>query len=101
MLVETLIAASLSFESPTPKVLRTYYPPIHYDYPFPGRLIVQWMEPTEVIRYCPRMGIACVIEIRTGDYCLIAANEEWFHRRDDILRHENGHCNSWPPDHPR
>src|SRR5262245_22213325 len=73
VLVETLLAASLSFESPALKSMRNYFPPMRYDYPFPGRLIVQWMEPTEVIRYCPQMGIACVIEIRPGDYCLIAA----------------------------
>ena len=101
---ELVLMAALFLDAngnhPTPNHLKGYYPPMRYDYPFPGRVYVLW-ESTESIReICPTSIVACVVDISYRS-CTIAISSDWKHRRNDILRHENGHCNGWRADHPQ
>lgn len=103
-MIEAVLIASLFFDANGNHTISTYlkgyYPPMRYDYPFPGRVYVMWESPETLQTVCPTSVVACVIDISYRS-CTIAISSEWKHRRDDILRHENGHCNGWPASHPQ
>ena len=87
-----------------PKIL----PPPEYDYPYTGKLILNRVDTLEeLFKKCPGLPsfiLACTY-LRKDNSCLV------FMVADDIirlrgwtakilLRHEIGHCNGWPGDHP-
>jgi hypothetical protein len=78
-------------------------PPVEFDYPFYGRVIVTRMEKPEEIRaICPNadkrilLGCAriypglCLVYMLPDDQLMMYDLEP-----DDVYRHEIGHCNGW------
>src|SRR5262245_14526256 len=86
-------------------------PPLVYDYPYPGTLIIYRGDKATMERVCPQVKklpvpLGCNYRRSAENQCAIyIANDEllattgygWTY--DIILRHEVGHCNGWPGDH--
>ena len=92
MILAAATAAMVSFWGP-------YFPPPEFDHPFRGDLFVEWATGDEIWNYCPSFGVACVIR-KTPTECLVFINLDYIIYKDRILRHEIGHCNGWPSNHP-
>ena len=72
-------------------------PPPEYDYPHPGELTVQKADPHKVHFLCQNPRSSGCAYVRP-DHCLvIIAN---IGRDNELIRHEQAHCNGWPADHP-
>jgi hypothetical protein len=97
-------------------------PPPEYDFPYEGVLMVQQLKIEDVRKVCAEQraanGCALVLSNLPGRWwtvdlyqtgnraaCVIVIPTDSFLReshqkREDIIRHETGHCNGWPGDHP-
>lgn len=78
------------------------HPPIRYDHPFNGKMVIEQNyggELTSISGPCfPWNGsYACAKLI--GNICYIYVMRGKL--TPDLLRHEVGHCNGWPADHPK
>lgn len=106
-----LLAAMLPAhaQQPLPTFWRPALPPVEYDRPYEGQLIVtKWKDYSLLRSICHKDitvdAIACSIrtwDIATGKpiSCLIMLGPKaWDDAR--ALRHEVGHCLGWPNDHP-
>ncbi len=80
-------------------------PPPQYDHKFAGQIIEKRLPFSEIQKLC-KGGLACswpglVIKDKdgkvTGTYCLMLLPQ---HDRGTLKRHETGHCNGWPRNHP-
>lgn len=108
-----LLAAMLPAHAQQPKptaalAWRVALPPMEFDRPYEGQLIVtKWKDYSLIRALCHKEitveAIAC--SIRTWDTatgrpiaCLIMLGPKvWDDER--VLRHETGHCNGWANDH--
>jgi hypothetical protein len=92
----------------------TWDPPARYDKPFPGRTVVRQLPPRQVANACRELfgargldiavGLAqrgCAVHL--GDQCQIISIDRpaYGTTPEAVIRHERGHCNGWPADHPR
>jgi hypothetical protein len=89
-------------------------PPLEYDYPYEGKLVITRADQFMIDRACPKptrqgtkiLGCAYLGKNENGeDQCwLIIANDKiiegWHWVYETVFRHEQGHCNGWPNDHP-
>ena len=85
-------------------------PPVRYDHPYPS-VIVRHVSPSEIARLCggPSPALAWVSEAGgcqdwEGSTCIIYIRSPLPPRYKGerfVIRHETGHCNGWPADHPR
>jgi hypothetical protein len=82
-------------------------PPAEYDIPYSGVLMLQRMSIDQLHRVCPnRQTLACSFKKIGNAGCLIIMPPDEYieqHSRQDpnkVFRHELGHCNGWPGDHP-
>jgi hypothetical protein len=99
-----------TFPSPRAGVL----PPMEYDYPPNGDVIIQRGDKEKMEKECPKtpypITFACAFRLagtpkgKPWPYCrIVIANADilrdapWSY--ETILRHEFGHCNGWPKDH--
>lgn len=78
-------------------------PPSRYDYPYPGKLRT-FMGPESFIRRnCGLWAWACTME-PAGGVCTIYIQELGpkvnLAGQKALIRHEVGHCNGWPGNHP-
>jgi hypothetical protein len=111
--VLTLIAA-LALASPAladpplPPVLAKYFtlPPVEFDHPFPGNVRIVPLPIEEVQRNCPQTSmiiVACSYTDRVWNDCIVYVYDlaaKAARVLEPLLRHEIGHCNGWPADHP-
>jgi hypothetical protein len=83
-------------------------PPPEYDYPHKGVVeIHRGFDTRSMRRLCPglehlKIILGCANNL--GDKCLVAINSDDFLKLmgvtfDQVYRHEQAHCNGWPPDH--
>jgi len=99
----------------------SWRPPAEYDIPYTGILMIQRLPIDEVHKVCAPNQLACATPFSTrpdgrGTYisitgdrvaCLIIMPTDDYIRKhspqiaEGTLRHEMGHCNGWPADHPR
>src|SRR5262249_20102553 len=97
---------------------RAILPPPEYDHPYTGELLIIEVEKQQtLIDNCPTIyrnkppntpAIACTIRHEKSCVVLIASKDQfpWFqmihksYSYENVLRHEIGHCNGWPGDHP-
>jgi len=107
-----VIAAVLALSTPAlsqsaVNTWRAPLPPAEYDRPYPGQLIVTKWRDYNLIRYiCSETkppAVACSVFHHDGDgkptSCLIMLGPKvWDNER--AYRHELGHCNGWPSNHP-
>jgi hypothetical protein len=78
------------------EVMTTTVPPPAYDHAYRGRLIVHVLPDSAASAAC-HGGDAC--STRQGGTCIVILPRG--HRALALLRrHEIGHCNGWPADHP-
>lgn len=73
-------------------------PPPQYDFPPTIPVLEHVLSPQEVQKLCGKMlgpgiwyGCAWLIK---DSICVVIRIKD-----SDVARHENGHCNGWPPDH--
>jgi hypothetical protein len=88
--------------------IKTALPPVEYDKPFAGKLeeiVVKSREEMEAsckhIGYVP---LGCA-KLLAADHCVIYLASDEVNRSiglttDLVRRHEVGHCNGWPKEHP-
>ena len=88
-------------------------PPARFDHPFSGKLVVRRLPQPEVIAACRDLvrGLASVAvtyrqrgcaRLRDGRCTIIMIDRPFRGTRPEaVLRHEVGHCNGWPADHPQ
>lgn len=100
-------------------------PPPEYDIPYTGVLMIQRLPIEQVHKVCAPTRLACAMVVSTipdpnggpGRWriningnraaCLIIMPSDDYIRQHtaqdpkETLRHETGHCNGWPADHPR
>jgi len=96
-----------------------WFPPAEYDKPYEGVLMTQRLPIDQLHKVCAPGQMACAMPISIGPNgkgwqisltgnraaCLILMPSDsylWEHHQDpkDTIRHEIGHCNGWPGDHP-
>jgi hypothetical protein len=75
-------------------------PPARYDHPFKGPVEILWLSPTDTVKVC-HTWTACVFS-NHPKVCRIYINSgargNW--TEQSLIRHEMGHCNGWPGNHP-
>jgi hypothetical protein len=87
---------------------QAFLPPLAYDFPYTGKLTVRRVGPDQMRLVCPlpkpgRVTIGCA-HIGKGECEVIIADNTtleflgWNYQL--VLRHELGHCEGWPADHP-
>ena len=72
-------------------------PPERYDHPYSGPEIVQMLTIGQIKAICGDWADAC--SWLDGRTCRILLPVGGL-RLDFVKRHEEAHCNGWPPDHP-
>lgn len=89
----------------------TWNPPARFDKPYTGTAVKRYMPQPEVVRECDRLGNGkykhkmdtrgCAKRIRK-DFCIVVISIKTYKKATPsaILRHELGHCNGWPGNHP-
>lgn len=81
-------------------------PPLEYDKPYTGKLIIERAEtPEDIKRICNLDKTALACAIRAEGSCRIvivprALIEAAGYTEDVVMRHENSHCVGWPKTHP-
>jgi hypothetical protein len=88
-------------------------PPARYDHPYPGALIVHKIPQSQLPAACKALFARHNVSGRAfGDIrgCSAQGEKGWevitidkTYKKatpDAVLRHETGHCNGWPSDHP-
>ena len=90
-------------------------PPPEFDKPYEGVMAIYRMPLADVQKFCPPGIYACTsreqrvlprgIGERTVCHIFISPDDVLAQRRErqdfnEVLRHETGHCNGWPGDHP-
>jgi hypothetical protein len=113
--MKTLITAALMLLSATAFAGpndTTWNPPARFDHPYHGKLTIYSLPQAEVARRCKMLvGIdaaayqlrGCSLYLGTpGTLCVIVMIDEPYGNQTPtaVLRHEIGHCNGWPADHP-
>src|SRR5215510_14585858 len=89
-------------------------PPLEYDHPYNGTIyLYQADNQTDMRVKCNRPDLppsvplfGCSWAANKDHPCVIvvgdmATIQRWGWTRNIVIRHEIGHCNSWPADHPR
>lgn len=103
MLLAIAVAAALFSEEPLPPL-----PPAEFDKPYQGQLQMIVVPPLEVHFQCtgsrqPIFGqwVGGCAQPHEGGCTIImpshGPSKEYLQR---LYRHERGHCNGWPADHP-
>jgi hypothetical protein len=112
-IVLALLLTTPSFAmSPPP-----WRPPARYDHPFKGKRIIKELPAWQLFSACSKLGslvqYACTIiggEIpgkQCTSYVLARGHYYlWTSKVDaagfnELVRHETGHCNGWPANHPK
>lgn len=97
-----LIATIVSFSLTAPANAVSGLPPARFDYVPRVKPIIMRLPANEIGTYCRPRAVGCATNVLAGPhkgrclvYIAIGPSE------DLILRHEYGHCNGWPADHPR
>src|SRR5262249_53188499 len=84
-------------------------PPLEYDHPYDKTLILtDYTDQTTLHTLCAEMPKAKTVlgsTKRYADRCEIWISDRWAYEavgvtRNMVIRHELGHCNGWPDDHP-
>lgn len=94
---------------PVKKSMGAVLPPPEYDKPYTGTLvIVEFDSQDKIRRACPNTkfpeyALGCTIKYPDRCVVFIVNEEEMAKTRFTtkvVLRHERGHCEGWPKDHP-
>jgi hypothetical protein len=84
----------------------TWNPPVRFDHPFTGKLTLYRLPQKEVVRICQNMPGASLQQHGcsqlVGNRCTVVIINKTFMGAApaSVLRHEIGHCNGWPANHP-
>jgi hypothetical protein len=96
--------------TPPPKPKPTILPPVEFDYPYTGKhLTIETVATREELKpICgnafTKWTLACAFSYG-NTFCRIVIVEESIIKaygwtKELVMRHEMGHCNGWPKDHP-
>jgi hypothetical protein len=86
----------------------TWNPPARFDHAYSGKLTVHRLPQKQVAKVCTKVVGAFALNrhgCSTGDRagrCTVWIVDRTYMRATplSVLRHEIGHCNGWPADHP-
>jgi hypothetical protein len=78
-----------------------YFPPARFDYPYKGELIVRWVNDQRIREDCTDISEVACVTFHSPERCNVTFNVRYMIDYDIIMRHEQGHCNGWPNNHPR
>lgn len=91
----------------------TWNPPARYDHPFTGKVVLRRYAQRYLKSACDDLFARHHIKVETtygmrgcsaakGNRCEILTVDRTFEGAtpNAVLRHEMGHCNGWPADHP-
>lgn len=108
-----LISASAAYAG---KDDAEWNPPARYDHAYKGELTLRHLPPDQVYPVCAKMlaeangtdkgtypGMrGCSVRSENGTKCnVVVVDRVWKKATPEaILRHELGHCNGWPFEHP-
>jgi len=86
-------------KAPAPRWL---LPPPQYDHPFDGELIIVTAPDLDTLRMACRWDVRGCAQLYGRSCTVIMPPETWGDRQDreEVLRHEIGHCNGWPAQYP-
>ena len=86
-------------------------PPLRYDHPFVGTLVIERVDLEGLWKHCqPYGGWACEVTINGTAHIYIVRETEivegpsrdrFLRELPLLIRHEIGHANGWPADHPK
>ena len=107
-----LAASEATAQTVSEAVKNFMLPPVEYDKPFAGKLeevVVKSRE--EMDASCKRIGLSLPNvplgcgKLLAADHCVIYLARDEVNRSvglttDLVRRHEVGHCNGWPKEHP-
>lgn len=108
-----LLTATAAAERLGPNDRPSWNPPARYDIPYEGKLIEHQLPQQAVRRYCDRLAShygrnwkatehqrGCSI-LEPG-FCVVVYIDRPYGLATPaaVKRHELGHCNGWPADHP-
>lgn len=95
---------------PANRVGERTLPPPEYDHHYEGHLILKLVDSySELLRLCGKerqpATLACARRTNDGERCFVhILTDDLIRRRgytpEILMRHEIGHCNGWPGDHP-
>lgn len=110
MLLAFALAASINSD---------WIPPARYDHPYPGKIIVRMVHPRDVPAACRALfgsagleelkravrpdQMGCAVRWSNPMVCkvvIIDRPSKTGRTPEELIRHEIGHCNGWPADHP-
>jgi hypothetical protein len=86
----------------------TWNPPARFDHPYSGKLIIHRLPQPQIVDVCEKLlgkrsmiQHGCSTKPQNGR-CEIWIVDKTYMRATPraVLRHEVGHCNGWPSDHP-
>jgi hypothetical protein len=94
---------------PTPKPKYLILPPVEFDHPYAGKLTVETVATREELseicgKAFTQWTLGCAFRHGNNGCRIVLADESIIKARGWtvalIMRHEIGHCNGWPGDHP-
>lgn len=92
----------------------TWNPPARFDFPYKGELTVKRLPQVDVVEACRVLftlydvqakasltSRGCAV-ITSKNSCIVVTVDKTYKRAtpEAVLRHEMGHCNGWPANHP-
>jgi len=92
----------------------TWNPPARFDFPYRGELLVRRIPQRDVAEACRILFMlysvhakasmeqrGCSI-VTSSNSCLVVTVDQTYKKAtpESVLRHEMGHCNGWPANHP-
>jgi hypothetical protein len=91
-----------------PRRVVPFVPPVQYDHPYEGTVhVVTTSDKAFLTEACPvgqfKPPLACAFKRPTGCVIVLASDELFKAKGVSVAlarRHERGHCNNWPGDHP-
>jgi hypothetical protein len=104
------LTASANTQSSAATLLgaRMIAPPLEYDRPYEGHLVVMRGDANVMKALCPKSAfpvtLGCARRYEKKNYCIVYIADDDILKKasfpyEAVHRHEVGHCNGWPTDH--
>jgi hypothetical protein len=107
MVPRVTLACFLGFAAPAAAQGVPLVPPAEFDMPYPGQTDLTIVDSSNVVNECSTdtfrapFGTAGCAWVESGTCHIVVALHSPRANVGDLIRHERGHCNGWPADHPR
>lgn len=112
----TIVLVCLLLASPAiaGKTDPTWNPPARFDHPYQGKLTVQRLPQKQVVSACAKLFAKYKVAAKSSlaqrgcsaitskNSCTMIVIDKTYLKAtpEAVIRHERGHCNGWPANHP-